>query len=69
MEDLDIKWSLGHQFEDMLMLTQFAYENASNDYEHIFDAVHGNCYTFNYLGLKKPYKVVRSGPENGEFFS
>ncbi|XP_067945394.1 amiloride-sensitive sodium channel subunit alpha-like [Watersipora subatra] len=65
MTDLDLKWELGHQFENMTIFAKYAYQDAYDEFVHIFNPWHGNCYTYNHHSATNRVQSTRAGPANG----
>ncbi|KAF6030840.1 SCNN1D [Bugula neritina] len=65
LEDDDIKFQLGHQFESLVQWADFNYEDVADDFIHFFNPYHGNCFTFNHFSDSNKSSSVRAGAEYG----
>lgn len=62
--DTNITLSHGHQLEDLIIGGTFSMKdlvNIKDNFHYFYDAVHGNCYTFNHFSLNEPKYVYKAG--------
>lgn len=65
IEDEDERWFLGHQFEDMVIYADYAYKDVFDNFEHLFNPILGNCFTFNHFNKANRTMSAREGSEHG----
>lgn len=64
--DEDLKYHLGHQFEDMIVEASFSTMDVIEDFVHEFNPHLGNCFTFNHHTSNQTFTMSRAGPNYGE---